>query len=123
MEHPITEYITGVDIVEQMIRVAAGEKLSLRQEDVGSPKGWALECRVYAEDPLRNFLPSIGRLNRYENPPLEDGNTRVDTGVTEGSQISMFYDPLISKVPSSRLDFFLLVCLFLLDAFSLTFGR
>jgi propionyl-CoA carboxylase alpha chain len=97
VEHPITEYITGVDLVEQMIRVAAGEHLALNQEDI-QPRGWAVESRLYAEDPLRNFLPSIGRLNRYVEPPLHDGNVRVDTGVREGSEISMFYDPLISKV-------------------------
>ena len=97
VEHPITEYITGVDIVEQMIRVAAGEHLQLKQEDI-KPNGWAIESRVYAEDPLRNFLPSIGVLKKYAEPPLEEGNVRVDTGVMEGSEISMFYDPLIAKV-------------------------
>lgn len=97
VEHPITEYITGVDIVEQMIKVAAGERLELNQDEI-KPNGWAFESRVYAEDPLRNFLPSIGRLKRYVEPPLEEGNVRCDTGVVEGSDISMYYDPLISKL-------------------------
>ncbi len=95
VEHPVTELITGVDLVEQMIRVANGEKLSLTQEDV-KLTGWAIESRLYAEDPYRGFLPSIGRLSRY-NPPSGD-NVRVDTGVTEGSEITMFYDPMIAKL-------------------------
>ena len=100
VEHPVTELVTGVDLVEQMIRVAAGEKLSIRQEDV-TLNGWAVESRLYAEDPYRNFLPSIGRLTRYR-PPEEgrfgDVVIRNDTGVTEGSEISMFYDPMIAKL-------------------------
>ena len=100
VEHPVTELITGVDLVEQMIRVAAGEALDLTQDEV-TLTGWAVESRVYAEDPLRGFLPSIGRLSRY-GPPEEtsaDGVTvRVDTGVVEGSEISMFYDPMIAKL-------------------------
>ena len=100
VEHPVTELITGVDLVEQMIRVAAGEKLSLKQSDV-KLKGWAVESRIYAEDPFRNFLPSIGRLVRYR-PPAEgvrDGVTvRNDTGVYEGGEISMYYDPMIAKL-------------------------
>ncbi len=101
VEHPVTELVTGVDLVEQMIRVAAGEKLSIRQEDVALD-GWAVESRLYAEDPYRNFLPSIGRLTRYR-PPCEGTNgdgTRVrnDTGVFEGGEISMFYDPMIAKL-------------------------
>ncbi|WP_299865612.1 acetyl/propionyl/methylcrotonyl-CoA carboxylase subunit alpha [uncultured Hoeflea sp.] len=100
VEHPVTELITGVDLVEQMIRVAAGEKLSFGQGDVRLD-GWAVESRLYAEDPYRNFLPSIGRLTRYR-PPQEgtvDGITiRNDTGVSEGSEISMFYDPMIAKL-------------------------
>jgi len=100
VEHPVTELITGIDLVEQMIRVAAGERLAIRQEDVRLD-GWAVESRLYAEDPYRNFLPSIGRLTRYR-PPAE-GKTcatvvRNDTGVTEGSDISMFYDPMIAKL-------------------------
>ena len=100
VEHPVTELITGIDLVEQMIRVAAGEKLSIRQEDV-KLNGWAIESRLYAEDPYRNFLPSIGRLTRYRPP--EEGRfgkiiVRNDTGVTEGSEISMFYDPMIAKL-------------------------
>ncbi len=96
VEHPVTECITGLDLVEQMIRVAAGEKLSFTQDDV-KLTGWAMESRIYAEDPYRGFLPSIGRLTRYR-PPEEDGGVRVDTGVVEGSEISMFYDPMIAKL-------------------------
>jgi propionyl-CoA carboxylase alpha chain len=100
VEHPVTELITGIDLVEQMIRVAAGEKLTLSQKDV-KLNGWAVESRVYAEDPFRNFLPSIGRLTRYR-PPAEtslDGVTvRNDTGVTEGGEISIHYDPMIAKL-------------------------
>jgi propionyl-CoA carboxylase alpha chain len=100
VEHPVTELITGVDLVEQMIRVAAGEPLPFKQADLPI-KGWAIESRVYAEDPLRNFLPSIGRLVRYR-PPAEgvrDGLTvRNDTGVYEGGEISLYYDPMIAKL-------------------------
>jgi propionyl-CoA carboxylase alpha chain len=100
VEHPVTEMITGVDLVEQMIRVAAGEKLQLAQKDVHLT-GWAVESRVYAEDPFRNFLPSIGRLVKYR-PPAEstsDGITvRNDTGVQEGGEISIYYDPMIAKL-------------------------
>jgi propionyl-CoA carboxylase alpha chain len=96
VEHPVTEYITGLDLVEQMIRVAAGEKLAITQADV-KLKGWAMEARVYAEDPLRNFLPSTGRLVRYAAPE-ENDHVRVDTGVFEGGEISMFYDPMIAKL-------------------------
>lgn len=100
VEHPVTELVTGVDLVEQMIRVAYGEKLAIQQKDV-MLTGWAIESRIYAEDPFRNFLPSIGRLSAYQ-PPVEgeeDGITiRNDTGVTEGSEISMFYDPMIAKL-------------------------
>jgi propionyl-CoA carboxylase alpha chain len=100
VEHPVTELVTGIDLVEQMIRVAAGEKLPLKQSDV-KLKGWAVESRVYAEDPFRNFLPSIGRLVRYQ-PPSEGVKgavtVRNDTGVFEGGEISMFYDPMIAKL-------------------------
>ena len=96
VEHPVTECITGLDLVEQMIRVAYGEKLALTQDDV-KINGWALENRVYAEDPYRGFLPSTGRLARYR-PPAEADNVRVDDGVYEGSEISMFYDPMIAKL-------------------------
>jgi propionyl-CoA carboxylase alpha chain len=100
VEHPVTELITGIDLVEQMIRVAAGEKLALTQKDV-TLRGWAVESRVYAEDPFRNFLPSIGRLVKYR-PPQEssvDGITvRNDTGVQEGGEISIHYDPMIAKL-------------------------
>ena len=115
VEHPVTELITGVDLVEQMIRVAYGEKLSLTQADVGI-NGWAIENRLYAEDPYRGFLPSIGRLSRYRPPAevaagplLENGKwqdeakpgetaVRNDTGVFEGGEISMYYDPMIAKL-------------------------
>ena len=96
VEHPVTEYITGLDLVELMIRVAAGEKLPVSQQDI-TLKGWAVETRVYAEDPLRNFMPSIGRLVRYQAPEETD-HVRVDTGVFEGGEISMFYDPMIAKL-------------------------
>ena len=96
VEHPITEMVTGQDLVELMIRVAAGERLPLTQDDVRQ-NGWAVEARVYAEDPLRNFLPSIGRLVRYQ-PPAESDRVRVDTGIEEGSEVSMFYDPMIAKL-------------------------
>ena len=100
VEHPVTEMITGIDLVEQMIRVAAGEKLAIKQSDV-KLSGWAVESRIYAEDPYRNFLPSIGRLVKYR-PPAEDRlagrTTRNDTGVTEGGEISMYYDPMIAKL-------------------------
>ncbi|HML11362.1 MAG TPA: acetyl-CoA carboxylase biotin carboxylase subunit, partial [Stellaceae bacterium] len=95
VEHPVTEMVTGIDLVELMIRVAAGEKLPFAQQDV-TQTGWAIEARVYAEDPTRNFLPSIGRLVRYI-PPSGDG-IRNDTGVSEGSDISIYYDPMIAKL-------------------------
>src|ERR1700734_3278804 len=100
VEHPVTELITGIDLVEQMIRVAAGEKLALAQKDV-TLTGWAVESRVYAEDPFRNFLPSIGRLVKYR-PPVESSiggiTVRNDTGVQEGGEISIYYDPMIAKL-------------------------
>jgi propionyl-CoA carboxylase alpha chain len=101
VEHPVTEMITGVDLVEQMIRVAAGEKLALRQTDV-KLNGWAVESRIYAEDPTRNFLPSIGRLTTYR-PPAEGEEAagvtvRNDTGVEEGGEIPIYYDPMIAKL-------------------------
>lgn len=100
VEHPVTELITGVDLVEQMIRSAWGEHLNLKQEDL-SINGWAIESRIYAEDPYRGFLPSIGRLVRYEQPEEgeQDGYVvRNDSGVREGDEISMFYDPMIAKL-------------------------
>jgi propionyl-CoA carboxylase alpha chain len=115
VEHPVTEAITGIDLVEQMIRVANGEKLSISQKDV-KLNGWAIENRLYAEDPYRGFLPSIGRLTRYRppqevaaGPMLDAGNwhgdapegttaVRNDTGVYEGGEISMYYDPMIAKL-------------------------
>ena len=100
VEHPVTELVTGIDLVEQMVRVAAGEKLKFKQSDI-TLNGWAVESRIYAEDPYRNFAPSIGRLVRYR-PPAEgehDGLTvRNDTGVAEGGEISLYYDPMIAKL-------------------------
>jgi propionyl-CoA carboxylase alpha chain len=96
VEHPVTEFVTGLDLVEQMIRVADGQKLPIAQGDV-SLKGWAIEARIYAEDPFRGFLPSTGRLVRFR-PPEENDHVRVDTGVGEGGEISMFYDPMIAKL-------------------------
>jgi propionyl-CoA carboxylase alpha chain len=100
VEHPVTELITGIDLVEQMIRIAAGEKLGIAQGDVKF-NGWAVESRVYAEDPYRNFLPSTGRLTRYRPPQEESAHgvtVRNDTGVYEGGEISIFYDPMIAKL-------------------------
>ncbi|HVN43559.1 MAG TPA: acetyl/propionyl/methylcrotonyl-CoA carboxylase subunit alpha [Steroidobacteraceae bacterium] len=106
VEHPVTECITGLDLVEQMIRVAAGEKLGFTQKDI-QRRGWAIECRINAEDPFRNFLPSTGRLVKFRPPeqtmeasrPMpENGGVRVDTGVTEGGEIPMYYDSMIAKL-------------------------
>jgi propionyl-CoA carboxylase alpha chain len=107
VEHPITELVSGEDLVEHMLWIAAGKALPerLTKQQCLSPKGWALESRVYAEDPLRNFLPTIGPLYTYKEPelmqPSEDNEhvtVRIDTGVCEGATISMFYDPMISKL-------------------------
>jgi propionyl-CoA carboxylase alpha chain len=100
VEHPVTELVTGIDLVEQMIRVAAGEKLQLKQQDV-KLTGWAIESRIYAEDPYRNFLPSTGRLTTYRPPAEQNVNgvtVRNDTGVYEGGEISIWYDPMIAKL-------------------------
>ncbi len=98
VEHPVTEKITGLDLVELMLRVAAGETLDIAQHQVRRD-GWALEARVYAESPLRGFLPSIGRLTRYIEPPGDDdGTVRIDSGVYEGDEVTMYYDPLIAKL-------------------------
>ncbi len=100
VEHPVTELVTGIDLVEQMIRVAAGEKLSIKQRDV-KLNGWAVESRIYAEDPYRNFLPSTGRLTRYRPPQEGSANgvtVRNDTGVYEGGEISLYYDPMVAKL-------------------------
>ena len=96
VEHPVTEGITGLDLVEQMIRVAAGEKLAFKQEDI-KLEGWSMECRINADDPFRNFLPSTGRLVKYR-PPEELDGVRVDTGVYEGGEIPMYYDSMIAKL-------------------------
>jgi len=106
VEHPVTELVTGLDLVEWMIRIAAGEKLAFGQKDV-KLDGWAVETRVYAEDPLRDFMPSIGRLVRYRTPgsPEDEAVTvRIDSGVEEGSEISMFYDPMIAKLVTHAPD-------------------
>ncbi len=97
VEHPVTEAITGFDIVELMIRVASGESLQIRQEDV-KLEGHAIEARLYAEDTTRNFLPSTGRLVRYQAPEVIGQKVRIDTGVCEGTEISIFYDPMIAKL-------------------------
>ena len=102
VEHPVTESVTGLDLVEQMIRIAAGEKLQFAQDDI-QLNGWAMESRIYAEDPERGFLPSIGRLTGYSVPTNKNG-VRVDTGVEEGSDISRFYDPMIAKLITSGAD-------------------
>ncbi|HEY5701604.1 MAG TPA: biotin/lipoyl-containing protein, partial [Gammaproteobacteria bacterium] len=96
VEHPVTEMVTGLDLVELMIRIAAGDALPFKQKDL-STRGWAVESRVYAENPFREFLPSTGRLVRYLPPP-ESRNVRVDTGVFEGGEVSMYYDPMIAKL-------------------------
>jgi len=97
VEHPVTELITGLDLVEQMIRVAAGEKLAFGQSDV-QLNGWSMECRINAEDPFRGFLPSTGRLVKFAPPQEVPGHVRVDTGVYDGGEISMFYDSMIAKL-------------------------
>jgi len=102
VEHPVTEFITGLDLVEQQIRVASGEELSFSQEEV-KRSGWSIECRLYAEDPERGFMPSTGRLSRYQEPAKNE-NIRVDTGVYEGGEITVFYDPMISKLISYGKD-------------------
>ena len=96
VEHPVTEMITGLDLVELMLRIAAGETLPFSQSDLRL-NGWAIEARIYAEDPFRNFLPSTGRLVRYL-PPAETPNIRVDTGIYEGGEVSIYYDPMIAKL-------------------------
>lgn len=96
VEHCVTELVTGIDLVEQMIRVAAGEKLAFAQEDIRL-NGWAMESRIYAEDPSRSFLPSSGRITAYQEPKKE-AHIRIDSGVYEGGEVSMFYDPMIAKL-------------------------
>jgi propionyl-CoA carboxylase alpha chain len=96
VEHPVTEMVSGLDLVEQMILIADGNQLNIKQDEV-EIKGWALECRIYAEDPYRDFMPSIGRLTSYVTPS-ESKFIRVDTGFREGSEVSMFYDPMIAKL-------------------------
>ena len=105
VEHTVTELITGIDIVEEMIKIAAGEKLKISQNDVVL-KGWAFESRIYAEDPSRGFLPSSGRITEYQEPP-RNSNIRIDSGITSGGEVSMFYDPMIAKLCSygeTRID-------------------
>ena len=96
VEHTVTEYITGIDIVKEMVKIAAGNKLDIKQEDV-KLNGWSIECRVYSEDPTRGFLPSSGRIREYIEP-IKSDNLRIDSGVNAGSEISMFYDSMISKI-------------------------
>src|SRR5690606_33211976 len=106
VEHPVTELVTGIDLVEEMIRIAAGQPLRLRQADV-TFSGWAVEARIYAEDPYRGFLPSTGRLTRFRPPQdgSSDGVTiRTDTGVTEGGDIPLHYDPMIAKLCTHAAD-------------------
>jgi propionyl-CoA carboxylase alpha chain len=102
VEHPVTELITQLDLVEQMLRVAAGQRLAMTQKDVSDIHGWAVEARVYAEDPARGYLPSIGRLRAYVEP--QGPGVRVDSGVREGNEISRHYDPLISKLITHAAD-------------------
>ena len=96
VEHPVTEEITGFDLVEQMIRIADGEKLRIKQEDV-KINGWSMEARIYAEDPIRKFLPSVGRVKKYIEPNMEN-NVRVDSGIIDGSEVSINYDPMLAKL-------------------------
>ncbi len=105
VEHTVTEYITGIDIVKEMVKIAAGGKLEFKQEDI-KLNGWSIECRVYSEDPSRGFLPSSGRIREYIEPTTSE-NVRIDSGVSGGSEISMFYDSMISKIITwgpTRLD-------------------
>src|SRR5690554_6628855 len=97
VEHPVTEMVTGLDLVELMIRVAAGEPQGFTQADVAL-RGWAIEGRIYAEDPYRGFLPSTGRLALYRPPAEQEGTVRLDGGVAEGAEISMHYDPMLAKL-------------------------
>jgi len=96
VEHPVTEEITGIDLVEQMIRIADGQKLKIRQEDM-KVSGWSMEARIYAEDPIRKFLPSVGRVKKYIEPKAEK-NVRIDSGIINGSEVSVNYDPMLAKL-------------------------
>jgi len=96
VEHPVTEEITGIDLVEQMIRIADGQKLKIRQEDM-KVSGWSMEARIYAEDPIRKFLPSVGRVKKYIEPKAEN-NVRLDSGIIDGSEVSINYDPMLAKL-------------------------
>ena len=96
VEHPVTEEITGIDLVEQMIRVADEKKLKFRQEDI-KINGWAMEARIYSEDPIRSFLPSVGRVKKYIEPKA-DKNIRLDSGIIDGSEVSINYDPMLAKL-------------------------
>ena len=99
VEHPVTEMITGLDLIEEMICIAAGEKLKVKQSDIGI-NGWSMEARVYAENPFREFLPSTGRVARYVEPPASK-HVRIDSGVFEGGEVSIFYDPMICLLYTS----------------------
>jgi propionyl-CoA carboxylase alpha chain len=103
VEHGITEFLTGLDIVEWMIRIAANQKLSLKQKDI-SISGWSVETRIYAEDPFNDFLPSIGHLSNYVEPNDNQTNLRIDSDMTEGSDISIYYDALIAKLITRGTD-------------------
>ena len=96
VEHPVTEYITGLDLVEQMIKIAQNEKLKIKQENI-KLQGWAFESRICAEDPSKNFMPSVGRITEYQEPALSY-SVRVDSGVEKGSEVSPYYDAMITKV-------------------------
>jgi acetyl/propionyl-CoA carboxylase alpha subunit len=95
VEHPITEFVTGIDLAKWQLRIASGEELSLKQEDI-SQRGHAIECRIYAEDPEKNFMPSPGKLYKYKPP--SGVNVRHDSGIAEGSEVSPFYDPMLAKL-------------------------
>jgi 3-methylcrotonyl-CoA carboxylase alpha subunit len=102
VEHPVTEAVTGLDLVEWQMRIAAGERLPLAQEEIRQ-HGHAIEARIYSEDPRRGFLPSVGRVRRFAHPPA-DANWRIDTGIAEGDEITVHYDPMIAKVIAAGPD-------------------
>ena len=103
VEHPVTELVTGIDLVEEMIKISAKKSLGLVQSDI-KMNGWSVEARIYAEDPIRNFAPSIGRLKNFISPDIKDSSIRLDSGVQEGGEISMYYDPMIAKLISYGKD-------------------
>ena len=103
VEHPVTELVTGIDLVEKMINISAKKPLGLTQSDI-KMNGWSVEARIYAEDPIRNFAPSIGRLKTFKSPNENSSSIRLDSGVQEGGEISMYYDPMIAKLISYGQD-------------------